>query len=207
MIDSTAKPVPEGSGDRERLRQHVDRLLGAGRVEEAATVLRRLVALDPDDGAAHLALGTLLAGHSRVGLAVIHLDRAVRLVPHDAAAALACGKARLHAGDPVGAAIMFRRTAVLAPALAEGHFQLGVAAHKHGRHDLALAAQALACQLQSAHAGAQFCRARALFLLGRDDEADAAFARAAALDAGLRREWGILRRTFRPADVRPTPGL
>lgn len=205
MTREIAKPGREPTIDRTRLRQQVNALLAAGRVDEAMAALRRLIDCFPDDGEAHLIHGTVLADRGQAAATVPYLDRAVRLTPWDVAAALACGTARLQASDPLGAATMFRRATALAPAQFESHFQLGVAAHKHGGHDLALAAQTLACQLQPSHAGAQFCRARAFFLLGHDGEADAAFAHTMALDPKLSRERDMLKRTLRPSDVQRAP--
>jgi tetratricopeptide (TPR) repeat protein len=205
VTGTTANSEREPTIDRARLRQQVNALLEAGRVDEAMAALRRLIDGFPDDGEAHRIHGAILADRGQAAAAVPYLDRAVHLTPRDVAAALACGKARLQASDPLGAAAMFHRATALAPAQFESHFQLGVAAHKHGGHDLALTAQTLACQLQPSHAGAQFCRARAFFLLGRDGEADAAFALTMALDQKLSRERDILKRTLRPSDVRRAP--
>lgn len=61
--------------------EQVRELLGQGRSDEAIAVLRNIVGREPDNAAAHNALGSLLNGSGRYQEALAHAERASALAP------------------------------------------------------------------------------------------------------------------------------
>jgi len=80
-----------------------------GRLDEAETVCRELVAAHPDDPALRLKLGLIALKLDRVQDAIRELELAARLLPHDKRAWTYLGFAFARAGEPDRAVAAFQR--------------------------------------------------------------------------------------------------
>jgi tetratricopeptide (TPR) repeat protein len=157
----------------------------AGRLAEAETAYRSLVAADPQNGAALSLLGSLLLRGGRAGEAVPFLSTAVACDPDDPELALAHANALLRAGRPVDAAVAYRALVERWPGKAAAWSNLAEALRAAGSPDASLVAADQALILAPELAEAQLGRGNALLALDRAAEAEAAFARALEAKPGL----------------------
>lgn len=110
-------------------------LHGAGRLREAETLYRQLLARDPRDIDLLRLLGNLLGQSGRVEESAQLLARCVALAPDDAAAHASLGTSLSSLGREAEAIEHFRRAVALAPESAEARYNLGKALRD--RKDLA----------------------------------------------------------------------
>jgi len=97
----------------------------AGRLEQAATGYRAIIAFDPENAAAWINLGAALRALGRTTEAVSALDHAVRLLPDNAGAWFNLGNARTDAGDFEAACHAFASAAEIAPDGADVYLNWG----------------------------------------------------------------------------------
>ena len=133
------------------------------------------------------AVASIMAG--RAGDAVAALERALVACPDDPLLLNNLGSALNSMGDTAGAVIAFRRACELAPTLAAPWYNLGKTLKVHG--DSAGADEALGRALSIApfHVAARIVYADNLKVLGRIDEAAAAYRDALREDAGAAHAW------------------
>lgn len=151
------------------------------RTEEAAVLLGRAVAINPNDAAAHSNRGNALQTLRRLEEALASYDRALALKPDHVEACLNRGSALQDLGRLDAALASYDRALMLRPGYVEAHYNRGVVLQDLNRPDEALASYESALALDPAHADAQRNRGVALQVLGRPQEALASYDRALAL--------------------------
>ncbi|MEQ1859173.1 MAG: tetratricopeptide repeat protein [Chthoniobacteraceae bacterium] len=152
-----------------------------GRVAEAETMCRRILAAQPDFADALHLLG-LIASHSgHLAPAVELLRRAIALRPGAAAYHLNLGNALCAAGQSEEGIAEYRSALVIDPALAVAHNNLAAALKAMGQLDDAVAEYRRAIELEPAYAECHSNLGVALSELGRHGEAVSACERALAL--------------------------
>ena len=177
------------------LAEQADRLARTGRTGEAIAALRRAIAVRDADAALHQRLGTLLLQAGRPDEAIASLRTATTLAPKLAAAHHALAIALNMQGDLDGAIAACRRAVTLAPRLADAHSRLGNMLHAIGDHAGAVQAFEQAGAAARGTTLGRMNRAKALMLMERPGEAEAALRQAASLDpsaAEARRLLGTL---------------
>jgi protein O-GlcNAc transferase len=97
---------------------------GSGRFAEACRASRMVLAAAPDHPTALLVLAAALAADRR-DLALIHVARAAQIAPTAPEVHNTAGNLLAEAGETNAAALRYRRALALAPALAEGVYNLG----------------------------------------------------------------------------------
>ena len=102
------------------------RLLKAGSQNQAIATLRGVLRDEPENGDAHLLLGSALALVPIRSEALKELQRAVELLPSSAIAHFTLGTAQARFGDTIAACREFERTLQLAPTFAEAHVSLAM---------------------------------------------------------------------------------
>lgn len=108
----------------------------SGRTTEAEAIYRRVLVVDPGNGAAHQLLGILLAQRGRTEEGLVHLRFAVADRPDSAERVLNLGNVELTAGRTAEAGARFRRAVRLGAAddeLVETDIRLARAASAEGR--------------------------------------------------------------------------
>ncbi|HTR07895.1 MAG TPA: tetratricopeptide repeat protein [Paraburkholderia sp.] len=140
---------------------HVDalHLLGVlrhqqGQHAEAADLVRRAVALRPDDAALQLNLGNALKALGELDGAIERFRNALTLAPAFALAHYNLGNAYAAIGRHEDAMYAFGHAVRLQPGDASSHNNLGNALHALGRHDEAADAFRRALKIRPGHAGA-----------------------------------------------------
>lgn len=170
------------------------------RYDEALLAYRQAIESAPRSAYAHRVLGTRLLRWGRAEAAVAPLARAVELDPSHAETWNALGLARYHAEDRAGAERTFRQGMARHPehtGLRLGLAALLVNAH---RFEEALAIYDDVVRRAPGFAPAHVGRGILLHELGREDEAEAAFARAVTVArdrAGYQRRLDEYRRLRR----------
>jgi hypothetical protein len=97
-------------------------LMMTDQLQDAATVLRRAIALSPDSGLAHMVLSTaLLNARGNVGEIVEHARQAARVLPADPTALLTLGRALAISGQFREAEAVLSRVLTIAPQEAAAH--------------------------------------------------------------------------------------
>ena len=150
-----------------------------GRVDEAETELVRATKCNPRHHAAWFNLGRLQLERAHWRDALASLDRAVELAPDDVESWLSLGMAaiELDLGDRARAAL--GRARALAPESAAPLLQLGVMAAREQRFEVALDFFEQVLRIEGSSGPAHLFRGKALFALGRPNEALRAFSDAA----------------------------
>ncbi|HEU4439856.1 MAG TPA: tetratricopeptide repeat protein, partial [Methylomirabilota bacterium] len=161
-----------------------------GRFEEAATHVRRAIALRPERPGPHENMGAIMLAQGRDGEAEQHFRRAATLEPGRAASRNALGVALARQGRDREAEAEFREAARLSPRLVDAPANLGVLYARQGRLEEAIGSLRRALALDSRRAGVRAelgraLRARAIELVRerRLDEADRLWREAAPLAA------------------------
>jgi len=153
-------------------------LVRADRPAEAISALREGLVIDPLNPQIHLALARIYALDRKPGLAQQHAELAAQRDPGEGFEVAA--QLMMDRGDAARSSDYARRSLAADPSRLMSHFMLGVAAHKAGRWEEALAAFRRAEDLQklqkhtvvrSLHADIGDCLAR----LGRAAEAEQEF--------------------------------
>ena len=121
----------------------------AGRLGDAETRARQLVALYPDVAALHSILGVALAGQQKLDAAVLSYQQALDLDPDDVDTLSNLGAA-LKGLDRFDEAVASYQAALkLAPDFANAHYNLGLVLHRLGRLGEAATSYRQAVQLDS----------------------------------------------------------
>lgn len=107
--------------------------LQADRVDDAAALLARAVALDPKDAEAHSNYGTALLRRQQVAEGTRYLQQAVQLSPRDDRAHFNLGNGLLTAGKRDEAAREYRRAIALNADNEDAHFNLAMLMGPQGR--------------------------------------------------------------------------
>jgi predicted O-linked N-acetylglucosamine transferase (SPINDLY family) len=166
----------------------------AGRLAEAETLYRQILARVPDHGDALQLLGVLAGQAGHLDAAIELLGRVIAREPGIAEHHSNLGAIYRRAGQPDRAIASFRRAIELKPGLARTHYNLGLSLKGQGRRDEAIAAFGMAITLQPDDAEFHGNLAIALYEAGRLDEAIAAYQRAIELrgdDAVVHNNLGI----------------
>ncbi|QCO16647.1 hypothetical protein D3869_15155 (plasmid) [Azospirillum brasilense] len=151
-----------------------------GRLEQAAGLLERAVALRPGLPDYRANLATLHQARGNPAAAAAEYRAALRLCPDSAALAFPLAGAARQAGDSGLALAAYRRTTVIQPDLAEPLVQSGILLRYAGRTGEAVTALRRAVRLRPDHGEAWHHLGVALQRV-RDREAAAALSQAAAL--------------------------
>ena len=164
-----------GSGEVAALFAQAGAALQAGRLQQAETLFRRVLQLDPNHADAHNWLGVVcqqMGGHSE---AVEHLRMAVALRPGSADFANNLGIAELALGDLDAARHSLEKALKLNPKLAQAHHNLGLAFQKRREFEPAIACFRQAIALVPDYMNARLNLGNVLSDSGKYDEAIAQF--------------------------------
>lgn len=123
----------------------------AGRLEEAETACRKVVALSPLDATAHCALAEVLIECRSFAAALRCYQEALAINPRFARAHSGIGNILCKQGNFSAAAASYRQALALAPDRAEYHFRLGYALHRMSDYSNARASFARALTNWRAH--------------------------------------------------------
>jgi predicted O-linked N-acetylglucosamine transferase (SPINDLY family) len=148
-----------------------------GRLAEAETLYRQVLAQDAGQFWPHYHLGVLLMQAGRFAEAVAALQQALARKEGDLATLVNLGMALRHQGRPADALPPLARAIAIQPGLAETHYQQAAALYELGRADEAGAAAGRALAHEPHHLNALFLHALALEGQGRAQEARAAYDR------------------------------
>lgn len=162
--------------------QEANSLIRDGRLDQAAAVLRELLAADPDNSEAWYKQGNVFKGLDRPADALASYQRAIDLTPNYTAAHCNRSVVLLALGRAQEALRGLERAIEIDPHDAIAHYNLGVTAQALGRMDAALAAYDNAIGLNPHYAEAHFSRGNALARLERWEEALASYDRALLLE-------------------------
>lgn len=157
----------------------------AGNTDAAITALDLARSLDPGFGAAHEALGQLLAGRQRFAEACAALLQADRLGALSVAGRLALANAHYGAGDRAAALAAAERVAADDPLQVEAFNTMGVLRFEAGDWPGAIAALDRTLLLQPQHLSARLNLARVLRADGHLDRAIAEYRTVATAQPGL----------------------
>jgi len=166
MTSPASPPTELASLLREGQTHHL-----AGRLDEARTAYRSILAENPDHAAALGLLALALAGDLDTPETEAVVLRHLAQRPFDGASLHLLGQIRARQGDDAEAAVLLERAANWLPRLAPIRNDLGVSLHRLGRDEAALAALDQAIALDGAYATAHGNRADVLHAAGRFDEA------------------------------------
>lgn len=114
------------STHHEREIAQAKRLLQEGSKDRAIAILREVLREEPDNGDAHLLLGSALALLPERSEALQELQRTVELRPSSALALFTLGTAQARFGESEAAKRTFERTLQLDPRFAEAHVSLAM---------------------------------------------------------------------------------
>lgn len=157
------------------------RHLQAGRLSQAETDLRRVLAIDPDNVDGLHLLGLIAARAGRHDAAARLIGKAVTLKPDFADAQFSLANALRDMGRLDDAAARYQRCIALKPDLAEAHSNLGNVLRTKGKPEEAAACQRRALALNPDFAVAAYNLGNALRDLGDLDGAVASYGRALEL--------------------------
>ncbi len=146
-----------------------------GRLEEAETVCREILRLDPKEVSAIRLLGLIALRVEHYRDAAILLQQAVALAPDYRAAWLDLGRARTELYELDEAIECAQRAIDLAPERASGYIGLGNALARSSRTEEAIAAYEKAAGLQPAQAGTYLGLGNVLKTVGRQADAISAY--------------------------------
>jgi tetratricopeptide (TPR) repeat protein len=178
------EPRPEAYYTRGMIYSH------QGDLDRAAMALGDAVAASPNFAEAHAALGSVLKARRDWPGAAAALRRAIGLTPDDPAPHFTLAQVQRSAGDERGAAAELARANLLRQRQQsdqEATMWTAAGTQKLDRGDLAGALDLFrrASAVNGGYAPAHYQMGRALQALGRAEEAQQAFARAAALNPSL----------------------
>jgi len=157
-------------------------LQAQGRLDEAITQYRHVLAVTPEDALAHSNLGTALAAQGQLGEAVDHFERALALAPDDADSYSNLGNALAGLGRTDEAIQSFQRALDIDPSSAEAHGALGLALHADNQLDDAIRHLRRALNLGAVSADTHNLMGVALASQDRLDEATLQFRQALEID-------------------------
>ncbi|MEP6670408.1 MAG: tetratricopeptide repeat protein [Chthoniobacter sp.] len=147
----------------------------AGRLAEAGTIYRQILAVQPDHAEAHHLLGVIAHHEGREEAAVELIGRSIRLGWKTGAAFSNLGEAYRGMGRLEEAITAYRDALQLHPDHAAAHYNLGLALHSQGQWGDAITAFRRAIELGAVHADAQSNLGASLAKQGQLAEAVAAY--------------------------------
>lgn len=150
-------------------------------LDDAASALRRALAANPNDGAAHRRYADTLRRLGRLEEALDSYDRALESQAGDAETHFNRSVALQFLGRLEESLAGYERALGLSPEIAEAHYNRGIALQDLGRFEAALECYALAIGVRPAYADAYINRANLLSKLGRLEEAHEDLERARSL--------------------------
>jgi predicted TPR repeat methyltransferase len=153
-----------------------------GRLAEAESIYRELLAKNAADADALHYLGVLRMAQGKPAEAVDLIRRALKLSPRNAQAWNNLGNVLWHSTEPQLTELAYRNATNLDPRMVTAWFNLGRLLHRQQRHEEALGAFDRALQLQPRYAQAHEFVAILHQRMGRPDLAAAAFRRWHELD-------------------------
>ncbi len=156
----------------------------AGRLREAETIYRQILAADPNHLDAWHLLGLIACQVGKHQAGVECIQRALTLKPDWAPAHFNLGNAWKDQGKLDLAIACYQRALQLDPDYAEAHNNLGLAWRDHGDLDQAVACYQQTIRLRPGFALAHNNLGNALALAGKPDEAAACYQRALQLEPG-----------------------
>ena len=154
----------------------------AGRLADAVSWYRKVIAAAPGVPEAHHNMGLALKGLGKLPQAIACYDQALALNPAYAEAHNSRGNALTDQGKLTAAVAAFTQAVTIDPRYAAAHNNLGTVLKDLGRLDQALAAFTQAVTLDPSYAEAHNNLGATLHQMGRLDEALAALAQALELD-------------------------
>ncbi|QDU39628.1 tetratricopeptide repeat protein [Maioricimonas rarisocia] len=146
-------------------------LLRAGQTRRAITVLRQVLAIDPENATAQLNMGDLLIRAGRIDEGQALYRKVIAAGDGAELARRKLGYSLLAAGQPAEAVDEYRRVLLTSPNDARARYFAGAALSLLGRHEEALSEFEAVCAAESDHIGARVGRARMNYALGRYREA------------------------------------
>ena len=152
----------------------------AGRLREAESLYREILAQQPEHAGALHGLGMLAQHAGQIAAAIDLLRRAVAIEPSWAEAYFNLGNVLFHSGNAAEAVKALRRAAELAPNSAAAYNSLGAASALAGDFDSAITAYRRALELCPDLSAIYLNLGHALGATGRAEEAMEAFRRGAA---------------------------
>jgi tetratricopeptide (TPR) repeat protein len=181
---TTADAVPPqaAAAAGHKLRAH--RLREAGRLAEAASVLREAIALTPDDAAIFNELAFIYLLQGRVSDALEGFERAVALKPDLAVAHYHRGVALERLRRYAEAIAAHRQAVRHDPHLTAAHARVGNLLHNQGDRQAAIESFRRAAEAAPDTALGLVCQAKVLLIEQRAPAAEACLRRALALDGG-----------------------
>jgi len=150
-------------------------LIAQSRYDEAETICRKEVEIDPKNVQAHNTLGVVFRKTHRLEAAVAACRQATMLEPACVSAHINLGVALRNIGRPQQAEAAYRRAIELEPDHAVAHSSLGVALNKQGRNEEAEACYLKALEIDSRYTPAWLNLAIALQKRGALEEAQSAY--------------------------------
>ena len=156
-----------------------------GRVDDAATICRQVLAREPDQPHALLLLGLILGKHGDAGDAATLLSRYLELVPNDPFAGYSLGMVRQRQGDHRAALALFDGAIAGNPGFGQALHGRGVSLHELERLDEAAASFERAVALEPGDPTLRNNYGSLLRSQERLTEALAEFDQAIALDPAL----------------------
>jgi uncharacterized protein (TIGR02466 family) len=164
-----------------RLR-HALKLHQAGRLQEAISAYRQILAADPGSVQARTYCGAALLDRQRTGEAVQMLQAALLMDPKNVDALCYLGNAQQETGRLAAAEKSYRRALAIRPDFARAHNNLGVLLKKLGRKDDAAASFRRAAEIEPRYAQAYNNLSEVLLELDDADNAIAAARRATEIE-------------------------
>ncbi|MEO8368836.1 MAG: tetratricopeptide repeat protein [Candidatus Solibacter sp.] len=172
-------------GDRHGTRNYAlanfdkgQRLLAAGRLDEAWTALQEGLRYQPDHAAAHMYLGLILNARGKHEAALPELRLAIAMDSALAAAHMGLGVAYSTLGRTGEARLQFEQTVLLDPANVEAHYDLGLMQAGEGDNAGALEQFDAAVRVQPGFGAAHLAASMTLYSMGRFQEAWSALQKA-----------------------------
>lgn len=156
----------------------------AGRLDEAETLYRQVLAAQADHAEAWHHLGIIATQAGRPELAIAMIGRALELNPLDPVSHSNLGNAQIKLGDSEAAISSYRRALKLHPQFAEASNNLGNALREQGRCEEAVDAYSNALAIKPDYAEANYNLGNLFREQGRFEEAIAAYRRALELRPG-----------------------
>ena len=142
-----------------------------GQLEQAVELFGKAISLKPDYARAHLNLGLVMADQGKLEAAEVKIRDALALAPSDTQIQTSLGIALTRQERFEEAIKTFRKIVTSNPGSAEAHMNLGIAlAHQYDL-EAALSSLSTAVELAPAAPAARYNKGRALYDLGRHDEA------------------------------------
>ncbi len=167
--------------EAQRVFQLGNALAAQGRIDQAVAHYERVLALKPDNVAAHNNLGLMLMAQGKMDQAVAHYERALALNPDDAPTHYNLGLARAAQGKVDQEIAHYQRAVALQPNFAAAHNNLGFTLTAYGKMDQAVAHYERALALKPDYALAHNNLGLTLTAQGKIDQALTHYERALAL--------------------------